>query len=70
MGGFMSAPKAPAPPPPPAPPPTQDDAAVKAAAEEEKRRLLAAKGRADSLLTSGEGDTSAAETAKKTLLGS
>jgi hypothetical protein len=56
--------------PPPAP--TQDDGAVKAAAEAERRRASNAKGRASTILTGGQGDTTGAPVerpALKALLG-
>lgn len=73
MGGLFSSPAPPpAPPPPPptpAPAPTvSDESAQEAAAAERKRRSLA-QGRASTVLTSGEGDTSEANTASAQLLG-
>lgn len=56
--------------PPPAP--TQSDAEVQAAALAERRRAANAKGRASTILTGGEGDTTGAPVAKpalKNLLG-
>lgn len=68
FGSIMGGPSIPTPPAPP-PVPTQDKAAEAsaAAAEEDRRRRLTG-GRLGTILTSGEGDTSAAP-AKKTVLG-
>ncbi len=49
--------------------PKADDAAVRAAQEAELLRARNAKGRASTLLTSAQGDTSTANSAVKTLLG-
>ena len=69
MGGMFGGGGSPAPAPPPLPPPTQDDPSVQAKIDEEKRRLAAAHGRASTVLTTGEGDTSTPEIKKKSLLG-
>ena len=68
MGGFISGPKPQAPPPPP-PPPERDDSAVQDAARAERRRQAGAKGRASTILTSGQGVTEDTPVVKKTLLG-
>jgi len=65
MSGLFG--KAPKPEPPPPPPPAIADEAVGDAAEIE--RLRKRRGRAATLLTSGEGITSVADVARKTLLG-
>jgi hypothetical protein len=49
--------------------PELGDPAVQAAAEEERRRLLNARGRASTILTGGQGLTSAAPTASRALFG-
>lgn len=62
----------PAPPPPPPPPatPEEDDSAeLQAARDAERRRARLAQGRSASILTSGQGDTSAAPVRRKRLLG-
>lgn len=69
MSGIFSSPKAPAAPPPPPPPPTRSDADVQAAALDARQRRSRAQGRASTVLTSGEGVTSEATPASKTLLG-
>lgn len=53
----------------PAAPPSTSDADVKAAAAAEEARLRKARGRQASILTSPSGDTTDADTTKKTLLG-
>lgn len=57
--------------PPPASPkaPERSDAEVQAAAAAERARARQARGRAATILTGGAGDTSAAPTAAKILLG-
>jgi hypothetical protein len=64
--GPLAPPSAPSAPPPI---PTADNAAVDAAASAERQRLLRARGRAATILTGGLGDTSAAPSAVKRLLG-
>ncbi|POP42143.1 hypothetical protein CHU32_21075 [Superficieibacter electus] len=49
--------------------PQEQDQAVVDARDEETRRRRAANGRASTLLTGAQGDTSAANTSGKTLLG-
>lgn len=49
--------------------PQEQDAAVVDARDEETRRRRAASGRNSTLLTGAQGDTSAANTSGKTLLG-
>lgn len=49
------------------PAPTKSDAEVQSAALRERERARLAKGRASTILTSGEGDTTPAPTAKKLL---
>lgn len=66
-GVFSSSPR-PAPAPPP-PAPSKDDPAVEEARRKELIAAQKAKGRAASILTGGEGDTSAAPVEKKRLLG-
>lgn len=58
------------PPLPPAPtPPTIADPPVQAAGDAVRANAAAAYGRQSTILTSGQGDTSVAPLAKKTLLG-
>ena len=63
-------------PPPPAPvempsaPPTQISASVKAARQNEKKAAAQLKGRKSTILTGAQGDLTAANMQKKTLLGS
>lgn len=64
MGSKPSVPSAPE---VQAAPQAQDDAVVSARDDEERRR--AAAGRASTLLTGSQGDTSKANTSNKTLLG-
>ena len=68
MGGIFSSPSLPAPPPTPAAP-TREDPAVADARRKEQQLATKAKGRRSTLLTGGEGDSSDANLAKKTLLG-
>lgn len=68
MSGMFSSPKMPDP-APPAPAPTVADPAVEEARRKELLMASKARGRADTLLTGGAGDTSIAPLAKKTLLG-
>ena len=49
--------------------PQEQDAAVVSARDDEARRRRAAAGRASTLLTGSQGDTSQANTSNKTLLG-
>lgn len=49
--------------------PQEQDAAVVSSRDDEARRRRAASGRASTLLTSAQGDTSQANTGSKTLLG-
>ena len=66
MGSFFSKPDMP---PPAAPPPTPEDPEIE---KERRRKRLAAKqrkGRASTLLTSGEGDTSPTPAPVRKLLG-
>ena len=67
MGNLFGSP----PPPPPPPPmtPTLASPDVNAAARQQAVDAAQADGRAATILTSGQGDTSAAPVAKKTLLG-
>lgn len=67
MGGLFKS-KTPKVQPAP-PPPTDNSAEVRDAAEAERVRTQMMRGRASTVLTGGEGDTSEAETAKKKLLG-
>lgn len=67
MGALFS--KAPAPPAPPSPPPERNDAEVAEAARLERVRRSSARGRASTILTSGQG-VAESGTAAKTLLGS
>lgn len=63
FGGGPSAPQ-------PAPaPPAQADPAVEAARQKELEAAMKARGRAATILTGGQGDTSAAPVERKTLLG-
>jgi len=66
---FPSPPSPPKPPPPPPPPPTRDDPEVNAEAQAKRKRVLSQKGRQSTILTGALGDTSEANTGKKTLLG-
>jgi len=68
MGGFFSAPS-PSPPPAPAPVPSKDDPAVEEARRKELIAAQKARGRAASILTGGEGDTTDAPVTQKRLLG-
>ena len=68
MSGLFSSPSPPPPPPPP-PPPERDDAAVQEAALQERLRRARARGRSANILTSGQGLTGVAPTARKRLLG-
>jgi hypothetical protein len=52
-----------------APPPKEDDAAIKDAAAKDRELEKKRKGRASTILTGGEGDTSTAPTTRKILLG-
>ena len=66
---------APVPPPPPvvtppSAPPTQASASVKAARQNEKKAAAQLKGRKSTILTGAQGDLTAANMQKKTLLGS
>lgn len=66
---MFSPPSIPAPPPPPAPVTTPE---VNGAAEAERQRAARAKGRASTILTGGQGDTTGAPVEKpalKALLG-
>jgi hypothetical protein len=70
MGGIMGgAPKPPKPPKPPAPvlPPPEPDKASAGIYSDARRRAMASASR--DILTSSQGLTAAADTAKKTLLG-
>jgi hypothetical protein len=68
MGGLFS-PSAPNPPPPPPPPPTVEDPAIEDARKKQLDVANKARGRAATLLTGGQGDTSEAPLGKATLLG-
>lgn len=59
----------PAAPPPPPPPPERSDEEVRAAAREQRRISAQAKGRASTILTSGQGVTDEVATKQKKLLG-
>ena len=62
--------KAPKPKLPDLPPaPKRSDTEIQAAAEAERRRARAARGRASTLLTGGQGDPNSAPVSAKTLLG-
>ncbi len=54
MSGLLSTPEIPAPPAPP-PPPTRSDEDVQAAALRVRQRRAGARGRASTILTSGQG---------------
>jgi len=70
IGGSPRIP-APPPPPPPPPPPTPQDPNVAAARIRDRQVAALASGRGSTVLTSGIGLTTEAESrAKKTLLGS
>lgn len=68
MSGMFSSPKIPAPTPAPEPP-TKDDPSVEEARRKELQAAAKARGRAATLLTGGDGDTSAAPVQRKRLLG-
>ena len=59
----------PAPTAPPIVAPIDADANAKKAGDEERRKRQAASGRSSTILTGGLGDTSAADTGRKKLLG-
>lgn len=65
MSGFFGAPKMPA----QTPPPTLEDPAIAQARAKEQQAALKAKGRAATVITGGEGDTSEAPIQRKRLLG-
>jgi len=67
MGGIMGGGAATVAPPPPAS--TRSETDVQAAAAAERERLRKMRGRASTILTGGEGDTSAPTLASKNLLG-
>ncbi len=74
MGGFfrfiLSRPATPAPPPPAAPSATKaDTVSADGDAEAARRSRLRAQGRSANIVTGGLGDTTAANTAARTLLG-
>jgi len=70
IANMFSPPKSTPPAPAPAPPPpTVTDPSVQAAAQAQQQAQAQAAGRASTILTSGQGDQSAAATAKKQLLG-
>lgn len=64
----LSTPKVPSPPPPP-PVAAEDDEAIRARQDAERRRLRLARGRSATILTGGLGDSQAAVSIRKTLLG-
>jgi hypothetical protein len=64
----FSSPSTPAPEPPP-PPPTVNDAEVQSAKDNERKRRVAAAGRTSTILTGGEGVTTAERTQGKQVLG-
>lgn len=64
-----SAPPAPPPPTPAPPAPTENAAEVTAARDRERRRIALAAGKKSTMLTGADGDTSAAPTTMKSLLG-
>lgn len=69
-GGGGKGPSAPPPPPaPPRPESMEEQAAVSASREAERRRQAMAAGRESTMLTGGQGVTTEAPTASKTLLG-
>ena len=69
-GGGSKAPKVSAAPvAPPVVAPIDADADAKKAGDDERRKRIAASGRSDTILTSGLGDLSEANTGKKKLLG-
>ena len=68
MGAIFGSP-APAPPAPPPPPPARSDADIQAAATEARLRRASATGRAETILTSGQGVTDETDTAATALLG-
>jgi hypothetical protein len=67
--GFGGAPAAPKLPPPPPPVPTIEDPAVTAAAEQARIAAEKRKGRAATLITGGQGDTSTPNIARPEALG-
>ena len=69
MGGLFSSPSPPPVEPAP-PPPTRSDKDVQEAALRERQRRAKATGRAQTILTSGQGVTDEVTPAAKTLLGS
>lgn len=68
-GGKGSAPPAPAPAPAPKPESAEEQAAVSASRDRERRRQAMAMGRESTMLTGGQGVTTAAPTTTKSLLG-
>lgn len=69
MGSLFGSPSPPPPPPPPPPAPTLAAPDVQAAARQQAIDAAQADGRAATMLTGPNGDTSPAPVAKKTLLG-
>lgn len=70
MAGMFAPARPAAPPPPPPPPaPTKTDSSVEAARRSEVEAAGKARGRSASILTGGDGDTSAAPVTTKRLLG-
>lgn len=65
MGGVFSSPKA----PPPVVPPTLEDPAIAQARANQQAADRKAQGRAATVITGGEGDTTEAPLGRKTLLG-
>jgi len=66
---LVSGPKAPPQPPAAPPPPSREDPLVVAAADAERRKRQRAAGRASTVLTGGQGDTSQAQVSAAKLLG-
>lgn len=69
MGGLFSSPAPPPAPPAPPPPPTRADEDVQDAALQERRLRAKARGRASTILTSGQGVVDEVQPASSRLLG-
>lgn len=69
VSGIFGSPAMPAAPPPPPPPPAVEDPAIEEARKKQLDVASKARGRAATLLTGGQGDTTEAPLGKATLLG-